>query len=101
MDCKTLWRWLPRNGRKVAGPERFELPAFWLVAEQGQNLNACSSVVYEDRAGLGHMPSRKGMAASNRSSPLSLNCSSVQMASCTPRGSLRVTAQKLRKLAPR
>ena len=36
-----------RKKQKVVRPERFELPAFWFVAERSENLNACSGVAYE------------------------------------------------------
>ena len=36
----------------MARPERFELPTFWFVAEQRQNLSACSGVAYEARTRL-------------------------------------------------
>jgi len=31
---------------KVVRPGGLELPTFWFVAEQGQNLSACSGVAY-------------------------------------------------------
>jgi hypothetical protein len=34
---------------KIVRPERFELPAFSFIAEQGQNLSACSGVAYEPK----------------------------------------------------
>jgi hypothetical protein len=39
----------PKRGRprKVARPERFELPTFWFVASHGQNPNGLFGVAYE------------------------------------------------------
>jgi len=36
-----------RTGKEVVRPEGLEPSTFWFVAEQGQNLSACSGVAYE------------------------------------------------------
>jgi len=41
------------NYEKLVRPEGLELSTFWFVAEQGQNLIACSGVAYESN---GHRP---------------------------------------------